>query len=199
MAYFLFQTTFRTWANWTCTESKKNEKWRIIVFPIFFPLILIKKKLSFISTPSQTPTPDRPQLFEGTVTHNYNHHLVLFPLSEIGPCVLGLSHNYRLLSNLEPKFTSLSLSTVLCHVSFSLPLLCLPSGVHVRAILVFSFTLFLSTCPISFQRLRYICCVISSIFVLNPIMDQMQCGISPEKRNVVVTQCFSQLALRDKP
>ena len=53
----------------------------------------------------------------------------------------------------SPRF----LSTVLRHVSLGLPLLSLPSGVHVKAILVFSFILFLSTCPISFHRLRFIC------------------------------------------
>ena len=31
------------------------------------------------------------------------------------------------------------------------------------------------------------------------ITDQMQCDMCPEKRNVVVTECFSQLVLRDEP
>ena len=100
------------------------------------------------------------------------HHHVLFPLREIGPCVLSLRASRavaQLPASVQPLNPSSprSLSTVLCHVSFGLPLLRLPSGVHVKAILVFSFTLFLSTCPISFQRLRFICWVISSIFVLN--------------------------------
>ena len=103
----------------------------------------------------------------------HHHHHVLFPLREIGPCVLSLqaSRSFaQLPASVQPLNPSSprSLSTVLRHVfSFGLPLLRLPSGVHVKAILVFSFALFLSTCPISFQRLRFICWVISSIFVLN--------------------------------
>ena len=49
------------------------------------------------------------------------------------------------------------------------------------------------------------CCVSFFSFVRQPyskqlyITDQMQCDMCPEKRNVVVTECFSQLALRDEP
>ena len=106
------------------------------------------------------------------VHHHHRHHHVPFPLREIGPCVLSLqaSRSFaQLPASVQPLNPSSprSLFTVLRHVSFGLPLLRLPSGVHVKAILVFSFTRSLSTCPISFQRLRFICWVISSIFVLN--------------------------------
>ena len=95
-------------------------------------------------------------------SHHHHHHLFLFPLREIGPCVLSrkasrsFTQQPASVQPLNPSSPS-SLSTILRHVSFGLPLLRLHSGVHVKAILVFSFTLFLSTCPISFLRLRFIC------------------------------------------
>ena len=94
--------------------------------------------------------------------HRNHHHLVLFPLRKIGPCVLSLqaSRSFaQLLASLKTLNPSSqrSLSTVLRYVSFGVPLLRLPTGVHVKTILVFSFTLFLSTFPISFQGLWFIC------------------------------------------
>ena len=47
--------------------------------------------------------------------HHHHHHLALFPPREIGPCVLslskllGLSHNYRLLSTLRAESLSIFL------------------------------------------------------------------------------------------
>ena len=105
-----------------------------------------------------------------------HHRLLLYPLREIVPCVLSLqaSRSFaQLPASVQPLNPSSprSHSTVLHHVSFGLPHARLPSGVHVKAILVVSFTHFLSTRPISFQRLRFICWVISfiMIFVFNLI------------------------------
>ena len=92
----------------------------------------------------------------------HHHHQVLFPLSEIGPSVLSLQVSRffaQLLASVHPLNPSspLSFSTVLLQVSLGRPLLRLPSGVQVKAILVLSVALFLNMCPINFQRLRFIC------------------------------------------
>ena len=94
-------------------------------------------------------------------SNHHHHHLVLFPLREMGPCVLSLQVSRflaQLLASVHPLNPSspLSFSTVLLHVSLGLPLLRFPSGVQVRAILGFSFAFILSICPIIFQRLRFI-------------------------------------------
>ena len=98
--------------------------------------------------------------------HHHYHHLVLFPMREIGPCLLSLQAS-RFLAEVKVSIHTLNpnsplpFSTVLIQVSLGLSLLRLPFGVQVKAIFMFPLALFLDPWPINFRRLRFIRCVIS--------------------------------------
>ena len=96
-------------------------------------------------------------------TANIHYYLsYIIPVREIGPCVLSRQAS-RFLAQVKASTHPLNPSLLfLSQQFFSRSLLPLPFEVQVKAMFVFSLALFLNTCPINSQRLRFICCVISS-------------------------------------
>ena len=86
-------------------------------------------------------------------------------LRSLSPSFSVLSTTTSFHPPFQPKLSSFFFSSL--QISLGLPLLRLPSGIQVKAMFLFSLAFVLNTCPINFQHRRFICYVISSIFVLD--------------------------------
>ena len=132
-----------------------HRKHPILPIEKFPSLVVLCKKSDIVMVTPYYPIFHTDYLSSGRSLHR--HHHVLFSVREIGPCVLSRQAS---LTQVQTSIHALNPNSSLYFPQFF-------SRSPQAFLLVFSHALFLNTCPINFQRLHFICCVISSIFVLN--------------------------------